>query len=324
MDRLIQHRLFLKILYFVGWRFVGSIVELAHSLWGKLTLSSATKRPFTPSTGWARPGWICSQGQRTGSSSGGTSGTSVNLWGNKLGPFQTELKNCNYGYKTTYIQGVPSGHRGGWDKPGHVGGRHLPRVRGHYAIQVHGGHAAGKGGQLQDGAQAGELQHDPRGVWWHEEEQDHECWQEPLLPQKLSCYQVSTVVVFISLFIIVNSSRGPTAKIWCEDIKSSAIMWTKPSSARLNGGCWSPVRMSVFFTVREDGVLDCWDILYNHNRPVLQVKIADHPLYAIKVLLNVAWISSGNSPTIIECNEWMNFAQLFPKHNNVQCAWYAN
>ena len=41
--------------------------------------------------------------------------------------------------------------------------------------------------------------------------------------------------------------------------------------------------MSVFFSVREDGVLDCWDILYNHTRPVLQVKIADHPLYAIKV-----------------------------------------
>ena len=60
-------------------------------------------------------------------------------------------------------------------------------------------------------------------------------------------------------------------------------MWTKPTSSRLNGGCWSPVRMSVFFTVREDGVLDCWDILYNHNKPVLQVKIADHPLYAIKV-----------------------------------------
>ena len=53
--------------------------------------------------------------------------------------------------------------------------------------------------------------------------------------------------------------------------------------------------MSVFFTVREDGVLDCWDILYNHNRPVLQVKIADHPLYAIKVFINVHCISSLNN-----------------------------
>ena len=30
-------------------------------------------------------------------------------------------------------------------------------------------------------------------------------------------------------------------------------------------------------------MLDCWDILYNHSVPVLQVKIADHPLYCIKL-----------------------------------------
>ena len=35
--------------------------------------------------------------------------------------------------------------------------------------------------------------------------------------------------------------------------------------------------------VGQDGVLDCWDILYNHSVPVLQVKIADHPLYCIKL-----------------------------------------
>ena len=44
-----------------------------------------------------------------------------------------------------------------------------------------------------------------------------------------------------------------TTKIWCEDLKTSAIMWMKPSMARLTGGGWSPTKISVFFTTRVDG-----------------------------------------------------------------------
>ena len=46
-------------------------------------------------------------------------------------------------------------------------------------------------------------------------------------------------------------TRDSSAKIWCEDIKTSGIMCMKPSPSRLTGGCWSPVRMSVFFTTRQ-------------------------------------------------------------------------
>ena len=59
--------------------------------------------------------------------------------------------------------------------------------------------------------------------------------------------------------------REHTAKIWCEDIKASSIMSMKSSPARLTGGCWSPLRMSLFLTSRHDGVLECWDILYSHK-----------------------------------------------------------
>lgn len=41
----------------------------------------------------------------------------------------------------------------------------------------------------------------------------------------------------------------------------------------LMDACWSPVRPSVFFTVKADGVLDVWDILFKQNDPTLSVKV---------------------------------------------------
>lgn len=39
--------------------------------------------------------------------------------------------------------------------------------------------------------------------------------------------------------------------------------------------CWSPVRPSVFFTVKMDGVLDVWDILFKQNDPTLSIKVPE-------------------------------------------------
>ena len=63
------------------------------------------------------------------------------------------------------------------------------------------------------------------------------------------------------------------ARIWSEDIKESAIMWTSSYTENLTDGCWSPTRPSVFFTARQDGVLDAWDILYQQKSPILSVKV---------------------------------------------------
>uniref|UniRef100_A0A671KVY1 Dynein, axonemal, intermediate chain 2b n=1 Tax=Sinocyclocheilus anshuiensis TaxID=1608454 RepID=A0A671KVY1_9TELE len=74
-----------------------------------------------------------------------------------------------------------------------------------------------------------------------------------------------------------------TARIWSEDIKESSIMWTKYHMAHLLDGCWSPVRPSVFFTVKMDGTLDVWDILFKQNDPTLSLKVCDEALYSIRV-----------------------------------------
>ena len=85
---------------------------------------------------------------------------------------------------------------------------------------------------------------------------------------------------FPKYFLVI---RDNTAKIWCEDLKTSSIMWMKPSPARLTAGAWSPARMSVFFTTRYDGVLEAWDFLYQQDAPILPIKVADYPLLTLKV-----------------------------------------
>lgn len=37
--------------------------------------------------------------------------------------------------------------------------------------------------------------------------------------------------------------------------------------------CWSPVRPSVFFSVKMDGTLDIWDVLLRQNDPTLSLKV---------------------------------------------------
>jgi dynein intermediate chain 2, axonemal len=44
------------------------------------------------------------------------------------------------------------------------------------------------------------------------------------------------------------------------------------------GGSWSLSRPGVFFTTRQDGVLDVWDIYFKHQEPTLQVQVSDKPL----------------------------------------------
>ncbi|KAM7384902.1 hypothetical protein PAMA_011998 [Pampus argenteus] len=74
-----------------------------------------------------------------------------------------------------------------------------------------------------------------------------------------------------------------TARIWSEDIKESSIMWTRYQMSYLTDACWSPVRPSVFFTVKMDGVLDVWDILFKQNDPTLSLKVCDEALYSLRV-----------------------------------------
>ncbi|XP_071770928.2 dynein axonemal intermediate chain 2-like [Centroberyx gerrardi] len=85
-----------------------------------------------------------------------------------------------------------------------------------------------------------------------------------------------------------------TARIWSEDIKESSIMWTKYQMSYLTDACWSPVRPSVFFTVKMDGTLDVWDVLFKQNDPTLSLKVCDEALYSLRVQDNGRFLACGS------------------------------
>ncbi|XP_063223643.1 dynein intermediate chain 3, ciliary [Bacillus rossius redtenbacheri] len=86
-----------------------------------------------------------------------------------------------------------------------------------------------------------------------------------------------------------------TARIWSEDCKDSAIMWTSNHRHRLTYGAWSPVRTSVFYTTRTDGSLDVWDILQQQREALLTFKMCDQPLKCLRVHENGQLIAVGSS-----------------------------
>ncbi|KAJ8390760.1 hypothetical protein AAFF_G00101400 [Aldrovandia affinis] len=103
-----------------------------------------------------------------------------------------------------------------------------------------------------------------------------------------------------------------TARIWSEDIKESSIMWTKYHMAYLTDGCWSPVRPSVFFTVKMDGTLDVWDFLFKQNDPTLSLKVCDEALYSLKVQDNGRFLACGSqlgTATLLEISPGLCFLQ---------------
>ncbi|XP_056433273.1 dynein axonemal intermediate chain 2 [Gadus chalcogrammus] len=85
-----------------------------------------------------------------------------------------------------------------------------------------------------------------------------------------------------------------TARIWSEDIKDASIMSTKYQMSYLSDACWSPVRPSVFASVKMDGTLDLWDILFKQNDPTLSLKVCDEALYSLRMQENGRFLSCGS------------------------------
>ena len=57
----------------------------------------------------------------------------------------------------------------------------------------------------------------------------------------------------------------------------------------------------VFYTTRVDGVLEVWDFLYEQRVPILPVKVADFPLYTLKV--QEAFFSQSSSQDYLIMNQ---------------------
>lgn len=140
-------------------------------------------------------------------------------------------------------------------------------------------------------------------------------------------------------------------QIWSEDARESPIIWTSYGLAHLTGGCWSPSRPSIFFTVTMNGWLEAWDLLMDRDYPVIRAKVSinseltrdrgsglvieesfrtkvvDEPLSAVKVHEGgklVACGAAGGALALVELDDAFavldkNDKLLLTMVNNVLC-----
>lgn len=97
-----------------------------------------------------------------------------------------------------------------------------------------------------------------------------------------------------------------TARIWCEDLRESSIMWTREHMSYMSDGCWSPVRPAVFFTTKMDGTVDVWDYLFKQNDPTLSIQVCDEALNSLRVQDQgrlVACGSHAGTVTLLELSD---------------------
>lgn len=109
-----------------------------------------------------------------------------------------------------------------------------------------------------------------------------------------------------------------TARIWSEDIRDSAIMWTRYHLSALTDGTWSPVRPAVFFTTKMDGTLDVWDIVFKQRAPTLRIQVCDEPLNCVRAQEQGRLLACGShsgTTTIVELSE--GFCALSKNEKNL-------
>jgi dynein intermediate chain 2 len=66
-----------------------------------------------------------------------------------------------------------------------------------------------------------------------------------------------------------------TARVWCDDVKESAVLWSKYYPCYTTCASWSPSRPAVAFTGKSDGTVDVYDYLFKSNEPALTLQVGD-------------------------------------------------
>ena len=73
-----------------------------------------------------------------------------------------------------------------------------------------------------------------------------------------------------------------SAKLWIDELKGPLTV-TPPAPSLITCGGWSPVRAGVFYTAREDGVVDFFDYYYRMNEVAYSHKVTDSKITAVNM-----------------------------------------
>ncbi|KAJ8729777.1 hypothetical protein PYW08_001358 [Mythimna loreyi] len=86
-----------------------------------------------------------------------------------------------------------------------------------------------------------------------------------------------------------------TARVWSEDCRESAVLWTPSGRHRVCDGTWSPTRLSLLLLAQYDGQLHLWDLLRRQHEPVLTVQVCDEPLVSVRAHEAGTLVACGSS-----------------------------
>lgn len=117
------------------------------------------------------------------------------------------------------------------------------------------------------------------------------------LPAKMQCHNgplrsLERNPTFVKNFMTVGDCR---VKIFSEECRDNAIMWTRHQETDLTCGAWSPTRSSLLMVGRQDGVLDVWDVLVGLRRPVVSLKVSDVPLVTARAHEGGKMVACGDA-----------------------------
>jgi len=103
-----------------------------------------------------------------------------------------------------------------------------------------------------------------------------------------------------------------TMRIWCEDVKESAVIWSEYHKSYLLTGTWSQARPGVCFTGKHDGSVGIWDLLFKTNQPALTLQVADAPIGCIRPDASGQFLACGSNDgnvTLLSLNETLSHIQ---------------
>ncbi|KAM3955366.1 LOW QUALITY PROTEIN: dynein intermediate chain 3, ciliary-like [Aphomia sociella] len=96
---------------------------------------------------------------------------------------------------------------------------------------------------------------------------------------------------FLKNFLTVGDY---TARIWSEDCRESAIVFSPPHRHKITAGTWSPTRLSLMLLTQWNGVIAIWDLLRRQHEPVLTMQVCEEPLLRLRFHEQGSMVACGS------------------------------